>query len=64
MNPFCSKLIPKRLLLKLATEAIFTINNNFYKKTDGSTMGGKLSVRFSDTFMEKIENDIVIPAKQ
>ena len=51
------------LLLKLATKVTFTINNNFFKQTDGGTMGGPLSVTFSDIFMIKMENDIVIPMK-
>ena len=63
LKPICSKLIFKRLLLKLATEVTFTINNNFFKQTDGCTMGGPLSVTFSDIFMIKMENDIVIPMK-
>ena len=41
----------------------FTINNNFYKQTDGCKMGGPLSVIFSDIFMIKMENDTVIPTK-
>ena len=53
----------KRLLLKLATEVTFTINNNFFKQTDGCAMLGPLSVTFSDTFMIKMENEIVIPTK-
>ena len=64
LKPICPKLIFKRLLLKLATEVTFTINNNFFKQTaDGCTMGGPLSVTFSDIFMIKMENDIVIPMK-
>ena len=63
LKPICSKLIFKRLLLKLATEVTFTINNHFFKQTDGCTMGGPLSVTFSDIFMIKMENDIVIPMK-
>ena len=39
------------------------INNNFFKQTDGCAMGGPLSVTFSDIFMIKMENDIVIPTK-
>ena len=63
LKPICSKLIFKRLLLKLATEVTFIINNHFFKQTDGCTMGGPLSVTFSDIFMIKMENDIVIPMK-
>ena len=63
LKPIYPKLIFKRLLLKLATEVTFTINNNFFKQTDGWTMGGPLSVTFSDISMIKMENDIVIPTK-
>ena len=44
LKPICPKLIFKRLLLKLATEVTFTINNNFFKQTDGCAMLGPLSV--------------------
>ena len=44
LKAICSKLIFIRLLLKLVTEVTFTINNNFFKQTDGCTMGGPLSV--------------------
>ena len=53
LKPTYSKLIFKRLLLKLVTKVTFTINNNFYKQTDGCTMGGLLSVTFSDIFCDK-----------
>ena len=33
----------KMLLIKLATEETFTLNNNFFKQIDGCTMGGSLS---------------------
>ena len=59
--PICSKLIFKRLLLKLTTESTFIFNNNFYKQTDGCTMGGPLSVIFSDIFMTKMELDALKP---
>ena len=44
----CSRLIFKRLLMKQATEVIFTFNNKFCKQIDGCTMGGPLSVTLSD----------------
>ena len=53
----------KRLLTKLAAEVTFTINKNFYKQTDGCTMGGPLSVTLSDIYMKKMEKDIVVPTK-
>ena len=61
--PICSKLIFGRLLIKLATECTFKINSRFLKQVDGCTMGGPLSVTFSDIYMVKIENNVVIPSK-
>ena len=63
LKPICSKLIFKGLLLKLATECTYTFNHTFYKQIDGCTMGGPLSVTFSDIFMIKMESEIVIPNK-
>ena len=57
----CSKLIMKRLLLKLTTENTFMLNSNFYKQIDGCTMGGPLSVIFSDIYMTKNEEKVVKP---
>ena len=48
LKPICSKLIFKRLLIKLSTEVTFTFNSKFCRQTDGCTMGGPLSVTFSD----------------
>ena len=55
----CSKLIMKCLLLKLTTENTFMLNSNFYKQIDGCTMGGPLSVIFSDIYMTKTEEEVV-----
>ena len=63
LEPICSKLIFSRLLMKLATECTFKINNKFYKQVDGCTMGGPLSVTFSDIYMAKLENEVVVPIK-
>ena len=63
MKPICSKLIFTRLLIKLATECTFKFNNRFLKQVDGYTMGGPLSVTFSDIYMVKMKNDVVIPSK-
>ena len=60
--PICSTLIFRRLLIKLATERTFKFNKRFLKQVDGCTMGGSLSVTFSDIYMVKMEND-VIPSK-
>ena len=59
----CSKLIFKRLLLKLRTENTFMFTSNFYQQTDGCTMGGPLSVIFSDIYMTKTEREVVNPSK-
>ena len=61
LKPICSKLIFKCLLLKLATECTCTFNQKFYKQVDDCTLGGTLSVTFSDLYMIKMESEIVIP---
>ena len=48
LTPICSKLIFRRLLIKLATECTFKFNSRFLKQVDGCTMGGPLSITFSD----------------
>ena len=40
LKPICSKLIFKRLLLKLATESTYTFSHKFYKQIDRCNMGG------------------------
>ena len=45
--PICSKLIFKRLLMKLVTECTFKFNSRFIKQVDSSTMGGP----FLETFI-------------
>ena len=60
----CSKLIMKRLLLKLTTENTFMLNSNFYKQIQGCTMVGPLSVIFSDIYMTKTEEKVVKPTNQ
>ena len=55
LMPICSKLIFRRLLIKLATECTFKFNSRFLKQVDGCTMGGPLSVTFSDIYMVKME---------
>ena len=59
----CSKLIMKRLLYKLTTESTFIFNGKYFKQTDGCTMGGPLSVIFSNIYMTKLEKDVVVPMK-
>ena len=47
----------------LATECTFKFNSRFLKQLDGCTMGGPLSFSFSDIYMVKMDNDVVIPSK-
>ena len=44
LMPICSKLIFRRLLIKLAIECTFKFNSRFLKQVDGFTMRGPLSV--------------------
>ena len=59
----CSKLIFKRLLLKLTTENTFMLNSKFYKQVDRCPMGGPLSVIFSNIYITKTEGKVVEPTK-
>ena len=61
LKPICRNLMLKRLLIKLSTEVAFTFHSKFCKQTDGCTMGGLLSVTFSDIYMAKMERDAVPP---
>ena len=63
MTPIYSNLIFKKILVKLATECTFKFNKRFLKQVSFSTVIGRLSVTFSDIYMVKMENDIVIPSK-
>ena len=47
------------MLIKLTIEATFTFNSKFCKQTDGRTMGGPLSVTFSDIYMTKMKRDVI-----
>ena len=54
--------LPK-LLLKLKTENTFVFNSKFYKQVDECSMGGPLSVIFSNFCMTKTERKVVEPTK-
>ena len=54
----CRELIFKRLLLKLVTESICIFQSQLYKQNDGCTMGGPLSVTFSNIYLTKLEKKI------
>ena len=41
---------------------MFTINNRLIKQVDGCPMGGPIFVVFSDIYVCKMEEDILIPA--
>ena len=51
LSKICSKLIFKPLLLKLTTESNFMFISDFCEQTDGCTMGGPVSVIFSDIYV-------------
>ena len=55
LEPISLKLNLRRLLIKLATECTFKFNSRFLKEVDSCTMGGPLSVTFSDIYMVKME---------
>ena len=61
LKPICTKLIMKRLLLKLSSESTFMFQSKFYKQKDGCTMGGPLSVTFANIYLTKLENECVKP---
>ena len=63
LMPICSKLIFRKLLIKLATKHTFKFNSRFLKQVDDCTIEGPLSVTFSDIYMVRTENDVVIPSK-
>ena len=60
----CRKLTFQILLEKITTENSFQLNSKFFIQPDGCAMGDPLSVTLSDIWMDKMENNIVIPHKQ
>ena len=58
-----TKLIFKKLFLKLATECKFTFLNNLYQQTEECAIGSPISVTFTDIYMVKLGNVIVAPFK-
>ena len=63
IKPFCKKSIFKKMLLKLIKECVFSVNNRLIKQTDGCPMGGPICVIFSDIYVSRMEEDIVVPLK-
>ena len=51
------------MLLNLARESTYIFQSYFYKETDGCTMGGPLSVAFSNIHLTKLEKDQYKPLK-
>ena len=45
-------------------ESTFIFDSKYYKQTDGCTMGGPLSVTFSDIFMTKMEKEAISPPRE
>ena len=60
LNLFVKKSIFKKLLLKLTKECVFSVNNRFIKQTDGFPIGSPISVYFSNIYVSKMEEDIVV----
>ena len=63
IKPFSKKSIFKKMLLKLIKECVFSVNNRLIKQTDGCPMGGPICVIFSDIYVSRMEEDIVVPLK-
>ena len=51
----------KRLLLKLISDCLFSVNGRLLKQTDGCSMGSPLSVVISGVYMTKLEKEVVYP---
>ena len=50
-------------MLKLAAESTNIFQSQFYKQTEGCTMGGPLSATFSNIYLAKLEKGQVKPLK-
>jgi hypothetical protein len=61
LQPICSRLILKRLLKRLTSDCLFSVNERLIKQIDGCAMGSPLSVVLSGIFMSKLEKDVVYP---
>ena len=55
IEPVRKKSIFRKLLYKLSSQCVFSVNNQLIKQIDGCPMGGPISVVFSDIFMNKME---------
>ena len=64
LKPICkSRLIMSRMLKKLISDSLFSINGRLIKQKDGFSMGGPLSVDISGIFMTNLEKEVVYPAR-
>ena len=63
INHSVKSLFSKKLLVNLTKECAFSVNSSLIKQIDGCPMIGPVSVVFSDIFMCKIEDNVVVPAK-
>ena len=63
MTPICLTLIFRTLFIKLVTKYTLEFNRRFLKQVDGCTLRISLFVTFSDMYMVKMENDIVMSSK-
>ena len=63
LNHSVKSLFSKKLLVNLTKECAFSVNSSLIKQIDGCPMGGLVSVVFSDIFMCKMEDNVVVPAK-
>ena len=61
IEPMCKESIFRKLLYKLSSECVFSVNNQLIKQIDGCPMERPISVVYSDIFMNKMERDFVIP---
>ena len=61
LKPICTRLIMKRLLKRLTSDCLFSVNERLIKQIDGCAMGSPLSVVLSGIFMTKLEKEVVYP---
>ena len=63
IEPMCKNLVFRKFLIKLTKECTFLVNNRLNKQIDGCPMGGPMSVVFTDIYMCKMEDDVVVSIK-
>ena len=60
----CEKSILKKLVLKLTKECVYSFSNRLIKQIDGYPMWGPLYVVFSQIYVSKLEEEIILPMKR